>query len=158
MDLSKKGWRFFEYEVRRYDPITNELYDSGLEAAIKNNRDSFYTSRKRVFYERGSDQKYSPSVIRKKQKELLMKIKEILNSDQTNYRIVISPLYDQLKIDSTDINYLYSEFGKEHVYDFSGINDMTQSIYNYYENSHYRPFIATRVMDSIYVNKVSSYK
>jgi hypothetical protein len=89
-------------------------------------------------------------VIGVEQKQLLEKIKEVLAEDHTNYKIVISPLYDQLKLNTNDLNYLYLEFGRQNVYDFSGINDITRDKYTYYENSHYRPFIASRIMDSIY--------
>ncbi len=150
---SSIGWKFFDNDIRQYNPISNELYDVGLDEAIKSNRDSFYLANKHIFYERENTQHYYSAVIGKEQERLLNKIKEILDEEHTNYKIVISPLYDQLKIDSTDLKLLYIVFGKNNVYDFSGINDMTQSVYNYYENSHYRPFIAGRIMDSIYNQK-----
>ncbi len=45
---------------------------------------------------------------------------------------------------------LRSMFDKNKIFDFSGINDITTSKYNYFEREHYRPFIAYRIMDSIY--------
>jgi hypothetical protein len=49
-----------------------------------------------------------------------------------------------------DLRYLTNLFGKENVYDFSGINEYTESIYNYYENSHYRPYVADEIMKKLY--------
>ena len=76
-----------------------------------------------------------------------------MDAQHTDYRIVISPLYDQKKIDTTDLQFLRTVFGADKVFDFSGINDMTASIYHYYETSHYLPAIATEIMDSIYAHK-----
>jgi hypothetical protein len=143
--------RVFLANATEYNPVTNEISWSN-EQKIEKNKDEYYNARMNIFYRRDSIQQYSPQVIQKDQKDLLLKIKKILDHDQTNYRIVISPLYDQKKLDTTDLEYLYNLFGKENVYDFSGINDITKSIYNYYEASHYRSTVASRIIDSIYSN------
>ena len=133
-----------------YDVATNEESFPKYEELIARNRDSFYVPRMHLFYKRDTIQKYSEPVIKDEQKQLFYNIKKILDEDKTRYRFVISPLYDQVKFAPADLAFLGSVFGKENVYDFSGINNITQSMYNYYENSHYRPFIANMIMDSIY--------
>jgi hypothetical protein len=133
-----------------YDAAVNEESFPRYEQLIAKSRDSFYAPRMHLFYKRDTVQRYSGPVIKDEQKLLFYNIKKILDENKTSYRFVISPLYDQVKFDSTDLKFLYSVFGRENVYDFSGINDITDSPYNYYENSHYRPFIANRIMDSIY--------
>jgi len=142
--------RFFYSNIAEYNPMTNEVGALGLEQKIKNNPDSFYQSEIKSFYKRNPLQHYTRQLIGDKQKAYLLKIKEMLAEDHSDYRIVINPLYDQDKIDSSDLKYLYDIFGRQNVFNFSGINDMTQSIYNYYEVSHYRCAIANRIMDSIY--------
>lgn len=38
-------------------------------------------------------------------------------------------------------------------YDFSGINKITTNNFNYYETSHYRPFIGEKIADIIFDKK-----
>ena len=135
-----------------YEATANEISFPKYDSIIEKNRDSFYLPRSDVFYKRDTNQKYAALTIKDEQKKLFYNIKRILDEDQSAYRIVINPLYDQVKFDTTDLETLYQIFGKKNVYDFSGINDITQNKYNYYESSHYRPFIANRIMDSIYKN------
>ncbi len=59
-------------------------------------------------------------------------------------------MYDQIPLEKEQLNLLYDIFGKENVYDFSGKNEFTESVFNYYENSHYRPHVAAEIMDIIY--------
>ncbi len=84
---------------------------------------------------------------------LLRNMKKIFDQQHTQYRIVISPLYDQVKLSSRDVTVLQNIFGSENVFDFSGINTITADMHNYYEGSHYRPHVARQIMDSIYHNK-----
>ncbi|MCX6296671.1 MAG: hypothetical protein NTX97_11510, partial [Bacteroidetes bacterium] len=77
----------------------------------------------------------------------------ILKSHNTQYKIVISPLYNQEKLDPGDLNYLVNLFGGENVFDFSGINFITNDFHNYYETSHYRPFVCDYILNIIYSKK-----
>jgi hypothetical protein len=133
-----------------YEVTTNELTYPAYEALIARNADSFYQSRAHVFYQRSNVLQYAPQTIEKEELALLANIKRIFEENHTNYRIVISPLYNQVKIDPRDVQALDSLFGRQYVYDFSGINDITENSHNYYENSHYRPLVAKQIMDSIY--------
>jgi len=50
-----------------------------------------------------------------------------------------------------DIQTLQTIFGKENVYDYSGINDITNSIYNYNNDvKHYRKRTGSKIFDDIY--------
>jgi len=150
--MEKKG--LFTYFMANYDCISNEISFPNVDSQIEKNKYGFYAHRMYYFYDRGNIQKYSNRTIGLVQQKMLKNIKRILVKNNTVFRIVISPLYNQLKFDTTDLKTMYSIFGKENVYDFSGINDITQDMYNYYEYSHYRPFIANRIMDTIYKNNV----
>ena len=81
-----------------------------------------------------------------------MNIKRILDEDHTNYRILINPLYDQMKLDTNDMKVIVRVFGKENVFDFSGVNDITDDRRNFYEISHYRPQVAARMLDTAYAH------
>lgn len=134
-----------------YDSVTNEIRMDFYEDMIGKDTGAYYTPRADLFYDRDmSVQKSYPPVIKTPQLALLRTIKKVLDGDGTNYKIVISPLYDQLKLNPADLRVLQDVFGPQHIFDFSGINDFTRSRYNYYEASHYRPQIADSIMRIIY--------
>ena len=77
-------------------------------------------------------------------------IRELFDKHHTNYRIVVSPLYDQIKLNPKDYKILCEIFGSQYVYDFSGVNNWTEDYHNYYEPSHYLPSVASEIMKQIY--------
>lgn len=82
--------------------------------------------------------------------KLLNKIKDIFRRNNTNYKIVINPLYDEKKIADKDITTIKNIFGDDNILDFSGINEITEDYKNFYDGIHYRPYVAEKIMDSIY--------
>ncbi len=136
-----------------YNLKYNEMKLSVFEEIIKVDPSKYYDSKKmRLFYHRDTMQKFSAAAIRKVQIEMLNNIKNIFKAHSTNFKIVINPLYDQLKLDKNDASVLMDIFGTENVYDFSGINSITADYHNYYEESHYRPSVAKEIMSIIYPN------
>jgi len=83
-------------------------------------------------------------------RQSLRAMRHLLDKHHTRYEFIISPLYDQVKLNPDDYQELCDIFGQEHVHDFSGINKWTSDYHNYYEWSHYRPPVAAEVMDSVY--------
>ncbi len=134
----------------RYDARSNDAIPVAVDSNIDRDTAGYYNARKRIFYDRDAIQKYETATIGKEQIVLLGKIKAYFDKCNTSYKIVISPMYDQLKTDTTDLKKLTSIFGKDSIYDLSGINDITNDKHNYYEGSHYRMSISNRIMDSIY--------
>jgi len=135
-----------------YNAAANEIKLAEFERIIKNNPTDYYLPRKDVFYERSAVQIYSPMAIRSEQDRMLREIKNIFMKNKTDYRIIVNPLYDQTKLNSSDLAYLIKVFGSDNVFDFSGINDITKNRYNYYEASHYRPHVARLILSDIYRN------
>ncbi len=135
-----------------YEAKWNEVTFPLVDEDIARNRDSFYSARSHFFYDRDTAETWEPQHIFEKQKRLFQNIHDILKENNTAYKVVISPLYCQRRMHKEDLAYLQQLFGAAHVYDFSGRNKFTASKYNYYEDSHYKPFIATAIMDSIYQN------
>ena len=84
---------------------------------------------------------------------LLENIHSIFKKHNSDVRIVISPLYNQKKLNEKDLAYLKNLFGTERVFDFSGINKITNDYNNYYEASHYRPHVSRELMEIIYKGK-----
>lgn len=135
-----------------YDSITNEIKMDYLEKEILEKQKEYYLKKSALFYQRDSMPKQAGKVIYKAQEKLCKTIKRILDQNNTTYEIVISPLYDQLQLNKEDLFFLEQLFGKERVHDFSGINEFTIPVTNYYEISHYRPQVTRTIMKTIYSN------
>jgi len=137
----------FEQQIA-YEPVTNEVSHTYEEQEITNG--TFYTpQRMENLYKRPAKQRFYKTCLTDAHKKMLTEIAAILQKHRCNYKVIISPLYDQKKLAPTDMAYLKKVFGN-HIYDFSGINAITNNYTNYYENSHYREHVANTILDSIY--------
>lgn len=133
-----------------YDNRYNESRHISLDDSIRLARDRYYEKLRYRFYRRPLTQHYADAVLSPGHIRLLKEMQAILQKHQTDCKIVISPLYDQVKMAPADLAALKNIFGTGNVFDFSGINDITGDKYNYYENSHYLPRVAAGIMDSVY--------
>ncbi len=134
-----------------YDSIKNEFYFKEIEGWIEKDPKGYYTYMKDVFYVRDSIQKTDSQVIvNETQMQMLNSIKDVLSRNRTNYKLIISPLYNEIKMNPKDIIILKTIFDSKNVFDFSGKSEITKVQSNYYENSHYRPNVAKLLLDSIY--------
>jgi hypothetical protein len=140
----------FENRAKMFDSTTNEINLSRLDSIIDKDVDAYYEFKKEFFYKRDSLVKISDPVINDSQRTLLNNINRILTKNKCVYKIVISPLYDQQKLAPADLQELNNIFGPAHVFDFSGINAITNDIHNYYEDSHYRAHIGATILQRIY--------
>jgi hypothetical protein len=139
----------------------NELSFDFYDSIIENSSSHYYLSKKHLFYSRSTEQRVDLSCIGKPQSILLNNIYTVLQSNKTKYKIIISPLYDQLKLNPSDLNFLKNLFGAANVFDFSGINATTKDYTNYYETSHYRSTICSSLIDSVYgasFNNANTYE
>lgn len=136
---------------RKYNDITNEVRMDYFEDLIKKGK--YYTPKRMSdFQKRDSIAVSYPETIKGSQKVLLKTIYDVLVKHATNYKIIISPTYDQKKIHEKDLEYLKGLFGEQRVFDFSGKNKYTEDYHNYYEEIHYRPHVAKEIMDEIYAS------
>ena len=136
-----------------YNVITNEVQANFTEHLIDSAPDAYYNARKGQFRQRNGQVRYSNKVIYGKQASLLNEIHNILQQDNTNCKIIISPMYGQDKINPEDLAYLQQLFGKENVFDFSGKNGITDNVQNYYDEGHYRPNVARYLLSVVYGGK-----
>lgn len=132
-----------------FTPISNDSY-YGLSKEIKEDSLQYYKTliAKNVFNRAMTTRVHLKKT--EKEIELLHQISAILKKQQTSYKIVISPLFNQIPMETEQLELLYSIFGKDRVFNFSGTNTLTTPISNYFENSHYKPFVANIILDSIY--------
>jgi len=131
-----------------YNQTTNEI--RLLEAEEKIGKAIYYTNKRLSGFNRLQGDFVCEPVINDNQKQMLEEIKKIFTKHHTNYRIVISPQYDQIKFNPEDLHYLEDLFGKDFVFDFSGRNILTETYQNYYDNFHYRPQVSRQIMEIIY--------
>lgn len=126
--------------------VTNTYSDTGKDAQHMKEIDSL----KNVgfLYERPKTQTYKASQISEEEQTYLEQIKTLLTKHQTRYYVVITPLYDQLKFSKEDQDILNAYFG-EHLYDFSGISEITNDASNYPDRVHFLRHISKQMIDSI---------
>jgi len=144
----KEGYLIDDNKIS-YNPITNEFRFTDFEKLISKNK-YYNENRLAVFYKRNSIPTYTKPAIFQTQKEILKDIYTIFLKNNTNFKIIINPLYNQEKLATEDLFFLKSTFGASSVFDYSGINEITKDYTNYYEASHYRPHIADKIMSEVY--------
>ena len=140
---------YIENRKITFDTITNEINEIDQENEITQNPKEYFSKRKEMFYERVGEKTDSVKRITKKQLFMIEGIKRILEKNKTRYRVVLSPLYEQIKFNPADLIILKNEFGNN-LYDFSGKNSFTDNKMNFYETSHYRPSVGDSIFKIIY--------
>ena len=132
-----------------YDTITNETNMVSAETLITKNEKEFYDLRKEGFFERKGETTDSVNHITETGIFFLNEIKRILEKHKTNYKIILTPIYDQIKFSGADQKIIAGLFGN-HVYDFTGKNQFTDPITNFYEIKHFRPQVGDSILNIIY--------
>jgi hypothetical protein len=147
-DASMKG--YIEPRDIKYNTVTNDAWIVDQEREWQDNQPAYYAKRQSLFYDRPVVEKVSKAQISPLQASMLKDIRQIFKKHGTSYKWVISPLYDQVRFNGTDLQ-LLKELFEGQVFDFSGKNAFTEDKSHYYENSHYRPAIGEEIMRRIYL-------
>lgn len=120
---------------------------------MKNYEPSAYKKNKVKFYERPIKERYSIKQIFSYEKLILLEIYRLFQKHNTKCKIIIAPLYDQIKIHPDDLLFLRKVFGDNNVYDYSGINSITNNMYNYeLDGEHYKKSVGNLIYKEIYKN------
>lgn len=138
----------FEPKHMLYTPVKNDFIFQEYIDKIKTDSLSYYQHN--PFYNRAGEPDTSEVSIEPYQADYLKEIKAVFDQDETKFKVVFGPNFDQKSINPKDLATVKEIFGAENVYDFSGINKLTEPIGNYYEIYHYKPMVAREIMDSIY--------
>lgn len=146
-----KDWMkgYIENRSIYFDDQTNEMRFLEQDVEIKNNPKQYYKLLSDLFYKRKGEKNDTISKITCQDIEYLIKIKQILLKHETRYRVLISPLYEQVRFNEVDLVNLRKLFG-DNLFDFSGVNKYTSSKYNYFETSHFRPHIGDSILSVLY--------
>lgn len=132
------------------EPYTNNCINP-REKEIADKGEEYWKEHK---YEFARERAYAgieeEPVINKAQIVILRKINCIAKKHSSNIILIIGPDYYQKRINQDDIQMMKSILGENSVFDFSGINKITEDYHNYYEPGHYRPVAGAIVMNDIY--------
>lgn len=125
-----------------------------LEAIISKDSTTFYEKTKKAdFYSRKAELPALEAGINPQMQAKLSEIKRLFDAHQTKYKIVIVPVYDLQPLNRQDLAALTTVFGKENVYDFSGLNQFSATKYQFSDINHIRPRTAQAILAYIYSTK-----
>ena len=82
--------------------------------------------------------------------KILENIKRIFDKHQTQYKFIITPTYNQVRINDEDLKLLNQVFGEDNVYNFSGKNYITEDKYNWTDNWHFDLIVGWWMLHTIY--------
>jgi len=134
-----------------YDYVTNEMRQEYYEEMIKKNPEDYYGPRKAVFKDRDTSvQQLCKSRSKNPRSNYSTPSPTCSGGTRPTYASSSARFYDQQKLNPADLLYLKKLFGEKNVFDFSGINAITNNVQNYYETSHYRPKVSDSLMKIIY--------
>jgi hypothetical protein len=141
----------FNENIRNYNLQYNETTWPEKEKLLS--QGSYYTKeRMKQFYKRNNITTCEDPCINEPQISQLSIISRIFKRNSTNYKIIISPKYDQKKLADTDLSVLREIFGYNNVFDFSGKNELTEDFRNYWDVNHYNENVAKMIIKEIYQN------
>lgn len=137
-------------EIFNYDYTKNQISFTATEREIE--RGGYYTEdlMNMMFIGKQHPDSIFPRCIREPQRQFLQKIANIMKKHHTDYKIVVNPLYNQIKLNPCDVKELKNIFGDSKIYNYSGVNEITRDYHNYYEALHYRSCVAKKMMKEIY--------
>jgi hypothetical protein len=133
-----------------FDLNTNEIIFKGPERELKEDSIGYYQRRSDLFYKRNNTPSESKQMINDKHLQMLREIKSIFISDETDYRIIISPLYEQVSFNKEDLKKIQNIFGRDKVFDYSGINFYTKNMSNYFDPVHFKTYMGDDILYRIY--------
>ena len=153
----KVSKHFFPYmdkvlrdESYYYDPITNEYFNVGITNEFKKDSLNYYEKRKDNFPYRTEKYTERNSKISSQHIQMLNDIRNIFSENSTDFRIIICPSYDQIAFNKKDLAIIQTIFKKENVYDFSGINEITEKKSNFYDETHFKKYVGKELLDTVY--------
>ncbi len=142
--------KILDKKVSYFDTLTNEFYYEGLTDELRRDSMQYYIERSDKFPLRTGNYAESKSLINQEKIQMLNDIKGVFMENNTDYRIIISPIYDQIAFNRKDLEIIKNIFGKENVFDFSGINEFTNKKSNFYDDLHFKPYVGKKMLDIVY--------
>ena len=138
-----------DWDVNNRQKYTVLPTQDSLKDCSATTRNSFYAKIKGKSIQ---NVKVSSPIIDESMEQMLKDTKAILDKQQTNYFIILSPAicYTNPSINTIDLEMLKHIFGKEHVYNYTGINDITIDVNNFSDPGHFGLRVGFLIIQDIY--------
>jgi hypothetical protein len=131
-----------------YVAETADHHYTSFENELAADEDAYYERRSRVL--RRGDPVTARPVITPESRRLLGDMAAVLLRHRAQARVIVTPNFDRASLNPEDRDALRTLFGRARVWDFSGTNEMTSDVRNYYEERHFRPHVAKAILASVY--------
>ena len=132
-----------------YDKPSNEIKETLAERLI--DRGKYFTPER---CEQFAGKQHPDSIdvphIDAERRRMFGEIASVFMRHNTRVKVIVSPYYDRIRLNPSDLRFLQSTFGKQNVYDFSGPNKWNADYHNYYDTVHYRPHVARELLKIVY--------
>ncbi len=139
----------FEYQPIVHNMLTNQETIPMWDSIITNDPKAFYS--KYPLVSPATSVTSGPSIINGAKRAALQKIAQIFSQQCSDYQIIISPNRRGVSLSPTDLKELQTIFEPSRVHDFSEIYaPYLQNDTLLYDNTHYRPPFASKLMNEIY--------
>lgn len=158
-EILKSLGEIFEKPVNKidFDTISNDWNKSSeFNWTIMPKQDS--TLNKRKFGKRPKVEIASRRLISAEFETILRQIAAILKKHNTDYRIIVTPSYNQLAINPIDLKLIQTIFSSEKVFDYSGKNWLTEDKFNFSDIHHFDEIVGWKMLEDVYKNKSSREK
>lgn len=132
------------------DQVTNEYINFSIQEELDSDSLRYYEIRRDRFPERTGHKCEYKQQITNDQIEMLKDIARVFVKHGTNFRFIISPNYQQISFNKTDLEILETILGKENVFDFTGINVISEQMSNFYDGLHFKPGVGIKMLDIAY--------
>lgn len=136
-----------------YDKITNEYFNVDILNELKSDSINYYLLRKDNFGTRSGKYLENVSQITQEHIFMLFDIRNIFRQDSTDFRIIIGPAFNQIAFNREDKRIIQTIFGQQNVFDFSGINEFSEKQSNFYDEFHFKKYVAKEILDIAYGEK-----
>lgn len=132
-----------------YDRLSNEERLPHYDSLIAVSPEEFYASER--LDPVAEHVTIGAATLTQERENILLKMREVFRRHDTDYRIIIGPNRKKLVLNPADKAVLTKIFGTERVHDFSGkLVDAVDVDTLFYDNTHYRPVFARRLMELAY--------
>lgn len=140
--------RFLTTLIDGYDKKTNETYFNHCDSLYYNHPELGRSPQYDITKFHFTDKCATPFHL-----NILKQINAILRKDRTNFKIILGPMPDYTVLNSSDTDSIKSIFGAKNVYDLSKYRKAYSSGMTFFDNTHFTPFLAKEMLDTVYYCK-----
>lgn len=145
----------FATPMSSFDIRTNETIDDSVENIITIDPRRYYQSHSNDFIGVRDSFAYEYQQIREDEVEALRYIADVFRRHGTDYVFIIGPDLNHSLLSPENRKLLDSIFGSSNIYDFTRWDVAFSDSVAFYDPVHFRPYIASMIMDSIYSRRQS---